>query len=141
MISAGIGSGLTSFIGLMTGLWGGFLGRPAEEIRIVYVLFWLILASSFPVFLIFLRFRRLGLVLAWTIPLGVCVNLSIINWLSCSQQEGCTTSNPFIIFLETLGGFGFGWAILLVAPVCLLLVFRLSGPGGASISGASTQPN
>lgn len=141
MIFAGIASRLTSLFGLMTGLWGGFLGRSGEESQIAYVLFWLILVSSFPVFLIFLRFRHLGLVLAWTIPVGVCVNLSIMIWLSCSQQEGCTTSNPILVLLHTVRGLGFGWAILLVAPACLLLVSRLGGSQETFIGGASTLQN
>lgn len=103
LVFAGIASAVVSLWGLMAGGWGGFFYDRGQIISIPHLMFWLSPALSFPAFVIYLAFRRVGLFLAWLVPICTWLALFLTNWQSCMRGD-CTTTNPILIFLSSFLG-------------------------------------
>jgi len=105
IVIAGLASAAISCFGLFAGAWGGFVGAPTQPISVTHIVFWLLPSLCLPAFILSWWFRRIGLLTLWMIPVGTFVALAVQSLQACAAGR-CTTTNPVLIALGALIGFG-----------------------------------
>lgn len=103
-------------------LWGFVTWRHAEagaHASFPVLLACLLAALAFPVFAVYLRWPRTGVVLAWLL-LSACWFVGFLVQLHICAQQSCTTVDTLWIAWRTISVERHLWLVL-AAAVCLLL--------------------
>ena len=112
-------AGAASVAGSAWGFIAGWRLPSGVHASVPFVLGCLLAALSFPVFTLYLRRPRAGIVLAWLLLSGSWFAAFLLRLRVCTQQP-CTTVGLLHIALQTIAREPRLWLLLAVA-VCLLL--------------------
>lgn len=105
----------------------GFLAwwrAPSAHDSLLFALVCLLPALSFPTFVVYLRWPRLGVTLAWLLLSGSWFAAFLIRLRVCRHQA-CTSVDSLRIAGQTITGEPHLWPVLITA-VCLLFAWTES---------------
>jgi hypothetical protein len=99
LMIAGISSAFVSLLGAVVGDWGGsWLLTPS-----LGALGWMLLALSFPVFLLYFASRQAAIACSWTLAGANTIFALIMYWYPCMIQQHCGSYGLFWMTFKTLG--------------------------------------
>jgi hypothetical protein len=108
-------------------VWGFFdwwRASAAAQVSVLFAVVCLLTALSFPAFVAWLRWPRLGVTLAWLLLSGSWFAAFLIRLRVC-QHQACSTVDSLRIAAETITGERHLWPLLITA-VCLLFAWTQS---------------
>lgn len=118
----------------------GFLGwwrAPSAHGSLLFALVCLLPALSFPAFVVYLRWPRLGVTLTWLLLSGSWFAAFLMRLRVCRHQT-CTAVDSLHIAAQTITGEPHLWP-LLIAAVCLLFAYTESLSRTPPVFGAITH--
>jgi len=115
---------LASIVASVWGFFDWWRAPSAAQVSVLFGLICLLTALTFPAFVAWLRWPRLGVTLAWLLLSGSWFAAFLVRVRVCRHQA-CTTVDSLRIAGETIVGERRLWPLLITA-VCLLFAWTES---------------
>ena|SRR5690348_4592235 len=122
-------------------VWGFFAwwrAPSAAQVSFLFGVACLLTALSFPAFVAWLRWPRLGVTLAWLLLSGSWFAAFLLRLRVC-QHQACSTVDSLRIAAQTIAGERHLWPLLITA-VCLLFAWTESLARSPQAFSVATDP-